>query len=470
MPFLAYENDGFDDFKTKFDRVLDEMIKRYNLKHRIFSKTNYNGRNRLRKDRLNFLKNALNNQAKQKPHSLKNGDFDQNSTKPNKNPYGIAVGVYKSPTYIPAEISPKKSPKNSPLQSSSKIQIRKPSLTCEKHNFSPQIFKKVVESDTEHTIPNILDKSRTTVGCSTSACSSDTNSDATTAIMREKQQRKRKNKIANDAAMPGVKESAKVRQSRATLAPDSETTNQLQIKHSESQKSQSEPRNIGINSDLFSMANYVTTLHMDPNRQKQLTSENKYEQALNEATDLTHDLRNTITGLIVDLESKKQERKARKYQEKKRREIEKERVYKEEILERERLRQETRAKQFNGQIQQLKNNILELRTTVDDLQKRREKEARRSKRKELKAVKAVKAAKMAKDNEQTVIVIPVYYSEPDLGKSKKKRKKRKNIEKCGLKHDLKNDFGLPGDYSKRVDSWCRAISTEIDSTLLKIDR
>lgn len=206
---------------------------------------------------------------------------------------------------------------------------------------------------------------------------------------------------------------------------------------------------------------------MDPNRQKQLTSENKYEQALNEATDLTHDLRNTITGLIVDLESKKQERKERKYQEKKRREIEKERLYKEEILERERLRQETRAKQFNGQIQQLKNNILELRTTVDDLQKRREKEARRSKRKEL---KAVKTAKMAKDNEQTVIVIPVYYSEPDLGKSKKKRKKKKIGEKHGLKHDLKNDLGLPGDYSKRVDSWCRAISTEIDSTLLKIDR
>ena len=258
MPFLAYENDGFDDFKTKFDRVLDEMIKRYNLKHRTFSKTNYNGRNRLRKDRLNFLKNALNNQAKQKPNSLKNGDFNQNST---KNPYGIAVGVYKSPTNIPAEISPKKSPKNSPFQSPSKIPIRKPSITCEKHNFSPQIFKKVVESDTEHTNPNILDKSRTTVGCSTSACSSDTNSDATTAIMREKQQRKRKNKIANDAAMPGVKESAKVRQSRATLAPDSETTNQLQTKHSESQKSHSEPRNIGINSDLFSMANYREIKH-----------------------------------------------------------------------------------------------------------------------------------------------------------------------------------------------------------------
>ena len=209
---------------------------------------------------------------------------------------------------------------------------------------------------------------------------------------------------------------------------------------------------------------------MDPNRQKQLTSENKYEQALNEATDLTHDLRNTITGLIVDLESKKQERKERKYQEKKRREIEKERLYKEEILERERLRQETRAKQFNGQIQQLKNNILELRTTVDDLQKRREKEARRSKRKELKAVKAVEADKIARDNEQTVIVIPVYYSEPDLGKSKKKRKKKRICEKSGLKHDLKKDFGLPGDYSNRVDSWCRAISTEIDSTLLKIDR
>jgi len=471
MPFLAYENDGFDDFKTKFDRVLDEMIKRYNLRHRVFSKTNYNGRNRLRKDRLNFLKNALNNQAKEKPNLLKN---DRNST---KNPYGIAVGVYKSPSNIPSEISPKKSPeippKNSPLKSPSKIPIRKPSLTSEKQhfspNFSPKILKKSVESDTEDANPNILDKSRTTVGCSTSACSSDTNSDATTAIMRE--QRKRKNKIANDAAVPGVKsESAKVRQSRATLAPDSKTTNELQIKHSGSQKSQSEPQNIGINTDFFGMANYVTTLHMDPNRQKQLTSENKYEQALNEATDLTHDLRNTITGLITDLESKKQERKERKYQEKKRREIEKEQLHKEEVSERERLRQEHRAKQFNGQIQQLKSNILELRTTVDDLQKRREKEERRSKRKELKAVKAVRAAKEAKENEQTVIVIPVYYSEPDFGKSKKKKKKKKKLVEYGLKHDLKNGFGLPGDYSKRVDSWCRAISTEIDSTLLKIDR
>merc|ERR1712071_505258 len=233
--------------------------------------------------------------------------------------------------------------------------------------------------------------------------------------------------------------SAKVRQSRATLAPDSKTTNELQIKHSGSQKSQSVPQNIGINTDFFGMANYVTTLHMDPNRQKQLTSENKYEQALNEATDLTHDLRNTITGLITDLESKKQERAERKYQEKKRREIEKERLHKEEVLERERLRQEHRAKQFNGQIQQLKSNILELRTTVDDLQKRREKEARRSKKKEL---KAVKAAKEAKENEPTVIVIPVYYSEPDLGKSKKKRKKKKNVEKYRLKQEVKNDFGL----------------------------
>ena len=73
-------------------------------------------------------------------------------------------------------------------------------------------------------------------------------------------------------------------------------------------------------------------------------------------------------NLITDLEVKKQER-------------------------RERRRREKRAQQFNGQIEQLKHNISELKTTVEDLQKRKKKE--RSK---------------PKPEERTnVIVIPVYY-------------------------------------------------------------
>ena len=64
MPCLKYETDGFEDFKFKFDRVLDEMVKKYRIKTKANNKYNLDSRNRLRKDRINFLKHAIRNQTK----------------------------------------------------------------------------------------------------------------------------------------------------------------------------------------------------------------------------------------------------------------------------------------------------------------------------------------------------------------------------------------------------------------------
>ena len=170
---------------------------------------------------------------------------------------------------------------------------------------------------------------------------------------------------------------------------------------------------------------------MDPNRQ----SESKYQQALNEATDLTHDLRKTITGLISDMEVKKQERKERKIQEKQR--LLEEQKQKE--IEKERLRQHQRAQQFQGQIELLKSNIVSLKSTVDNLQKRREKEKKREIRDEKR-----RKRKEQQDPQNTVIVIPVYYTDSRKKKHKKKTKIRRDL-------DPDTDFS----YLKRVDDWCK---------------
>ena len=192
MPCLKYETDGFEDFKSKFDRVLDEMIQKYQIRTRSINKHHLHGRHKLRKDRINFLKNAIRNQAKIKnkanhPSSSQNDKVTKNSEHKTPQNKPKAVIVSKIPTRNGLEI---------------------------------QKSKTVVGNNTEDTTTTILNKSRTTVGDSTSACSSDTNSDATTAIMRE---RKRKKTALKD--LKNVKSTTKVRQSRATLAPDSITTN-----------------------------------------------------------------------------------------------------------------------------------------------------------------------------------------------------------------------------------------------------
>merc|ERR1712228_244901 len=210
----------------------------------------------------------------------------------------------------------------------------------------------------------------------------------------------------------------KVRQSRATLAPDSITTN-----HAKTEQER-----------LENMANYVSTLHMDPNRQ----SESKYQQAINEATDLTHDLRKTITGLISDLEVKKQERKERKILEKQR--LLEEQKQKE--IEKERLRQQQRAQQFHGQIEQLKSNIVALKSTVDNLQKKRDKEKKREIRDEKR-----RKRKEEQQEQNTVIVIPVYYT--NSGRKTQKRKHKKKVGGVDLENET--DFS----YLKRVDDWCK---------------